>query len=211
MATRLCALMAPILLGAASLAAQANEIAHISTSSGYVLDNSGGAAVTADWKGQSPISGFTGYGQVRHNSQCLTGNGPAGQQLRWDTCRSGDKSQIWALDRSQLNNELGWCADVEGNRGGAGVRVLAWQCSRAVNQQFKAHRVESLQSAANRISDPAVRQAFIQTAESAKPGSVVSLKTGRLIKPGGGELIGAGAWNVVSKTRGTLIGAGAWN
>lgn len=199
------------LLCTAGASVQAAEIAYISSSSGYVLDDGRGAAVTANWNGQRPLSGFGGYGQVRLNGRCLTGNGPAGQQLRWDACRNGDKAQVWALDNKQLNNELGWCADVEGNRNGAGVRVLAWKCSRAVNQQFKAHHVVSAQSAASRIADPAVRQAFLQTAQTARPGSAISLQTGRLIGLDGGTLIAAGGMNMIAAGNGNLIAAGGLN
>lgn len=211
MARLLPAFMTLAALGAACGLAQAREIAHISSSSGFVLDDSGGAAVTAAWRGQRALSGFSGYGQVRLNNRCLSTNGPAGQQLRWDTCRSGDKAQVWALNNKQLNNELGWCADVEGNRQGAGVRVLAWQCSRAINQQFKAHEVESIQAVASRIADPNVRQAFTQTAQSARPGSVISLQNGRLIGMDGATLVTDRAAGVIVGNSSKLIAAGGLN
>lgn len=211
MSRRLPSLLTLAAMCMAAAFAQASEIAHISSSSGYVLDDGGGAAVTAAWKGQRPLAGFSGYGQVRLNNRCLSTNGPAGQQLRWDTCRSGDKAQVWALNNRQLNNELGWCADVEGNRQGAGVRVLAWQCSRAVNQQFKAHVAVSAQTAAARIADHNVRQIFLQTAQTAKPGSVISPQTGRLIGVDGGSLIAAGGMNLVVTSNGNLIAAGGLN
>lgn len=211
MARCIPALFALAVLSAAAGHARADEIAYISSASGYVLDDGGGAAVTADWKGQRPLAGFTGYGQVRLNNRCLSTSGPAGQQLRWDACRSGDKAQVWALKNNQLNNELGWCADVEGNRKGAGVRVLAWQCSRAVNQQFRAHRTVSAQAAASRISDPSVRQVFLQTAQTAQPGSGISLQTGRLIGMDGATVIAAGGMNMIATGNGNLIAAGGMN
>ena len=148
---------------------------------------------------------------MRLNNRCLSTNGPAGQQLRWDTCRNGDKAQIWALNNRQLNNELGWCADVEGNPLGAGMRVLAWQCSRAVNQQFKAHRTETAQSVAARIANPNVRQAFLQSAQAARPGTAISLQTGQLIGQDPASLIAAGGMNMVATGNGNLIAAGGLN
>lgn len=204
-------LLALALLGAAAGFAHANEIAYISGSSGYVLDERGGAAVTAAWKGQQPLAGFTGYGAVRLKNRCLSTSGPAGQQLRWDTCRSGDKAQVWSLKNGQLNNELGFCADVEGNRQGDGVRVIAFSCSRAVNQQFRAHVAVPAQSLASRIADPNVRQTFLQTAQSAPPGSAISMQTGRLIGMDGATLIAAGSMNAIATGSGRLIAAGGMN
>jgi hypothetical protein len=196
---------------AVGTAVSAQEIGYVSSASGYLIHDSGGAAVTANWAGQAPISGFTGYGAIRVNGRCLTANGPAGQPVRWDSCRRGEKAQIWALANRRLNNELGWCADVEGNRGGAGVRVVAWACSGAVNQQFKGHPIVSAQSAASRISDPQVRQTFLQTAQTARPGAAISLTTGRLVGPDGGTLIGAGGLNMIAAGNGNLIAAGGLN
>ncbi len=48
------------LIGALAYAA---DIAYISSSSGFMLHNSGGG-VTANWQGQARISGFGGYGQI---------------------------------------------------------------------------------------------------------------------------------------------------
>jgi hypothetical protein len=116
-----------------------------------------------------------------------------------------------ALDRRQLNNELGWCADVEGNRNGANVRVVACRQPAPVNQQFKAHQLESAQSAASRIADPGVRAAFLQAAQTARPGAVISTQTGRLIGQDGATLIAAGGQNMVSAGNGNLIAAGGLN
>ncbi len=191
--------------------AMSADIAYISSASGFVVHDVGGVAVTANWAGQVPMSGFSGYGAIRVNGRCLTAPGPAGQPVRWGGCRQGDKSQIWALSNRRLNNELGWCADVEGNRQGAGVRLVAWNCSGAVNQQFNAHWVVSAQSVAARIPDPAVRQKFLQTAQTARPGAVISTATGGLVGPDGGTLISAGGRNMVSTGSGNLIAAGGLN
>jgi hypothetical protein len=187
------------------------DISYISSASGYLVGSVGDIAITAAWAGQAPIGGFSGYGPIRVNGRCLTATGPAGQPVRWQNCRPGEKSQIWALAHQRLNNELGWCADVEGNRPGAGVRLVAWNCSGAVNQQFKAHPVVPAQSVAARISDPGVRQALLQTAQTARPGSLISLTTGRLIGVDAGTLIAAGGQNMIAAGNGQLIAAGGLN
>ena len=192
-------------------AAIAADIAYISSASGYMVHDSGGTAVTANWAGQAPIQGFSGYGQVKLNNRCLTTSGPAGQALRWQTCQRGDKSQIWALSNKRLNNELGWCADVEGNRRGAGVRLVAWKCHGAANQQFKAHRLVSAQTVAAQIKDPGVKQAFIRNAQNARPGQIISQSSGQLLNVGVGGLISAGGMNLVVISPGNLIAAGGLN
>lgn len=197
-------------LALASAAAGAANVAYISSSSGYMLHASGGTAVTANWAGQAPIQGFSGYGQIQVNGQCLTGK-TGNQPLTWEGCRGGDKSQVWALSNRRLNNEAGWCADVEGNRNGAGVRVLAWQCSGAVNQQWGSHVIESAQAAANRVSNPAVRSTFLSTAQSARPGDVISLSTGKIVAQGGGNIVAQGAGNVVAQGAGNVVAQGAGN
>jgi hypothetical protein len=194
----------------ASAAATAANIAYISSSSGYMLNNSGGTAVTANWAGQAPIQGFSGYGQIQMNGQCLTGK-TGNQPLTWEGCRGGDKSQIWSLSNRKLNNEGGWCADVEGNRGGAGVRVLAWKCSGAGNQQWGSHYVESAQATASRISNAAVRSTFLSTVQGARPGAIISLSTGKLIGQDGGGLVAAGGGNIVAAGGGNIVAAGGGN
>ncbi|MEJ7929894.1 RICIN domain-containing protein [Ramlibacter sp. AN1015] len=198
-------------LAFAGLSAQASEVAYIASSGGYMLHNQGGAAVTRDWDGAGAIQGFTGYGAIRVDGQCLTGQSGS-QPLRWESCRNGDKAQIWKLSGRKLNNELGWCADVQGNRGGAGVPVLAWNCSGATNQQWKALARESAQSFAGRqIRDPGVRNAFIQAARSARPGVVISTATGQVVSAGGANAVSAGGANVVSAGGGNVVSAGGMN
>lgn len=200
----------PALLAFAASGAFAGNITYISSASGYMLYNAGGGAVTANWQGQPPLGGFTGYGQIHLNGQCLTGKA-ASQQLRWEACRGGDKSQVWALANRRLNNEAGWCADVEGNRAGAGVRVLAYKCSGAINQQWNAHTAVAAQTAAARISNAAVRTEFLRNAQSARPGAVISLATGKVIAAGGGNVIAAGGGNVIAAGGGNVIAAGGGN
>lgn len=185
-------------------------IDHISSASGFVLDNSGGNAVTANWQGQSRLQGFTGYGQIKYNGQCLTGR-QGGQPLRWENCAGRDPAQTWSLQGRKLNNEGGWCADVEGARNGAGVRVLAYKCSGAGNQQWNAHRVEAASTAAARISNPAVRAEFLKNAQSARAGAVISTSTGKLVAAGGGNLVAAGGGNLVAAGGGNLVAAGGGN
>jgi len=188
---------------------QAQAILYLSSGAGYMLHRSGNTAVTANWRGQAPISGFAGYGAIRMDNQCLTGKS-GNQPLQWETCRRGDKAQTWGYSNGRLNNELGWCADVEGNRNGAGVRVMAWSCSGASNQRWKAHRPVSLQSVLAQVRDPSTRQAIEAGARSARPGQPLPLTPAQqqqlpasLIQATGGSLIGLdGA---------TLISAGGLN
>ncbi len=165
--------------------------------------------MTAEWRGQAPIQGFSGYGPIQLNGRCLTGRA-SGQPLGWEACNN-DKSQKWSLSGGKLNNEGGWCADVEGNRAGANVRVIAYKCTGAPNQKWKAHMAESAQSVAGKISNAAVKQAFLQTAQSAAPGSVISLSTGKIISGGAGNIISGGAGNIISGGAGNVISAGAGN
>lgn len=186
-------------------------VGYVSSASGYMLHQSGSSAVTANWSGQSPIEGFAGYGPLRLAGRCLTAKGPAGQVLTWEACRSGDKAQVWALSRGRLNNELGWCADVEGNRAGAGVRVIAWQCSGAVNQRWKGHPLVRADSVASRIADPAARRQFVDNASRAAPGQLISLESGQLVGPDANNVRRAAGNVMVAAGRGQLIAAGGLN
>lgn len=197
-------------LALTSVSAGAANIAYISSSGGYMLNSNGNTAATANWTGQPPIQGFSGYGQINMSGRCLTGKAGS-QPLTLEACRGGDKAQIWSLKGGKLNNEGGWCADVEGNRGGAGVRVMAWQCSGAANQKWAAHYVESAQVTASRISNAAVKSVFLQTAQSAKQGDVISLATGKLVASGGGNLVASGGGNVVASGGGNLVASGGGN
>src|SRR5690349_17510188 len=71
--------------GLACMAAPAfsAEIAYISSSNGYMLHKSGNQAVTANWQGQAPIQGFSGYGMINIGGTCLTGKA-ADQPLTWE-------------------------------------------------------------------------------------------------------------------------------
>ncbi|MFZ2220757.1 MAG: ricin-type beta-trefoil lectin domain protein [Rhodoferax sp.] len=191
-------------------AAAANNVAYISSSSGYMLHNSAGNAVTADWRGQAPLQGFSGYGQIQLSGQCLTGRS-SGQPLRWEGCVSGEKAQIWKLSGSRLNNEINLCADVEGGRGGAGVRVLAWQCKGGSNQYWRAHTAVTVESVANGISNTTVRNTFLNTARSASPGTVISTQTGQVVAAGGANAVAAGGANVVAAGGGNVVAAGGRN
>ncbi len=190
----------------------AAEIAYLSSSSGYMLHEARGQAVTSNWAGQQPLQGFNGYGAVRQANKCLTGRGPAGQALTWDRCQPGDRNQAWALSSSRLVNEAGWCADVEGNRGGAGVRVVAWQCSGASNQRWKAHLVESADARASRMADQAAANRLRENAARAPAGRLIDLRTGELIGVDGGTMRkAAGAQVGVTAGGGKLIAAGGLN
>jgi hypothetical protein len=199
----MAALAAPVAL--------AGEVAYIASASGFMLHKQGAAAVTRNWDGAASIQGFSGYGAIRIDGQCLTGNG-SDQQLRWEGCRSADKGQIWRLSGRKLNNELGWCADVQGNRNGAGVPVLAYKCNGAGNQQWKALEKESAQGfAARKIPDQAVSRVFIATAQSAAAGTLISTATGRVVAAGGGNAVAAGGGNVIAAGGGNVVAAGGLN
>ena len=193
-----------------SAAVYAADIVYISSSSGYMIHNNGGIAVTANWQGQAPIQGFGGYGAIHINGQCLTGR-QGNQPLRWESCRQGDKSQVWKLSGGRLNNEGGWCADVEDNRGGAGVRVLAWQCSGAGNQRFRGHSIQPASTVANRIQNPTVRNEFLRSAQSARFGQGISMTSGKLIGQDGASLIGDGGGTIVAAGGGNIVAAGGGN
>lgn len=202
----LCALA----LATGALAAHAAQISYISSSGGYMLHMSANTAVTANWQGQAPIQGFSGYGLIQMNGRCLTGHN-GGQPLTWEGCNGGDRNQKWSLSGGRLNNEAGWCADVEGNRSGAGVHVIAFKCTGAPNQQWKSHYVESAQAAAAKIGNPQVKAEFLKTAQSAPPGAVISLSTGRIVAQGAGNIVAQGAGNVVAQGAGNIVAQGAGN
>ncbi|TFW13761.1 hypothetical protein E4L96_19305 [Massilia arenosa] len=200
--------LATLALAAASLNAAAADIAYISSSGGYLLHGSGGA-VLADWRGQAPIA-FSGYGQIKQGSQCLTG-ATGGKQLRWDGCRIGDKGQIWALHGTKLNNELGWCADVERGNQAAGTRVLAWQCNGGSNQQWRGLGLRPAQSVAAGISNPALRAKFLAAVNGASPGQVISMASGQVVAAGGANAVAAGGANAVAAGGANVIAAGGGN
>jgi hypothetical protein len=206
--TKAARIIATLALAAASMTAVAGDISYIASSGGYMLHGSGGA-VLADWRGQAPIT-FSGYGQIRQGGQCLTGS-TGGQQLRWDACRGGDKGQIWALNGSKLNNELGWCADVERGAQAAGTRVLAYQCNGGDNQKWRGLAAQPAQALASRIANPAIRSQFLATANSARPGTLISLATGQVVAAGGANVVAAGGANVVAAGGGNVVAAGGAN
>jgi Ricin-type beta-trefoil lectin domain len=200
---------AALVLSGVCVVAHASGIGYISSSSGYLLHMSGSTAVTADWKGQAPIQGFSGYGQIKMNERCLTGR-TGNQPLTWEGC-GNDAAQRWKLSGGQLNNEGGWCADVEGARGGAGVRVMAWKCSGSSNQKWRTHPVVSAQTAASRISDPNVKATFLANAAKASAGALISTRTGQMVAAGGGNLIGNDGSTMVAAGGGNMVAAGGGN
>lgn len=76
------------------------------------------------------------YGQIQDgNGRCLSTSGGAGASLVAVPCQNVP-AQRWALQpNGRLNNEQGWCADVEGG-GGQGARVIAWHCNNQGNQTW---------------------------------------------------------------------------
>lgn len=206
---RLALAAATLALASATLVAHADPIAYIATWRGHMLHMSGSTAVTADWRGQTPISGFSGYGQVQMNGRCLTGR-TARQPLTWDGC-SNDRSQRWKLSGGRLNNELGFCADVERASTSSNARILAWECTGAPNQNFTANYLRPAHSVASRIGNPSVREKFLASARSAAPGSLISTSTGQVVSAGGANAVSAGGANVVSAGGGNVVSAGGLN
>ncbi|TFY97734.1 ricin-type beta-trefoil lectin domain protein [Ramlibacter humi] len=198
-----------LLAFAAATAHAGGPVNYISSSSGYMLHMSGNSAVTANWQGQAPIQGFSGYGTIQVNGRCLTGRA-AHAPLTWEACK-GDQPQKWSLSGGRLKNEGGWCADVQGNRGGAGVPVLAWDCTGAVNQQWRSHYTETAQAAAAKIANPQVRAEFLKNATSAAPGTVISTSTGKIVAQGGGNIVAQGGGNIVAQGGGNIVAQGGGN
>ncbi|MES2973443.1 MAG: ricin-type beta-trefoil lectin domain protein [Pseudomonadota bacterium] len=198
------------LLGACA-AAHASGITYLSSvHSGYLLGNSAGVGAAVAWSPQHALEGFGGYGQVKARGQCLSGR-QSGQPLRWEGCRSGDKSQVWSLKGSKLGNELGFCADVEGGNRSAGARLVAWSCSGATNQQWRAHGAAQPASSLEARVPAAARAEFARNAQSAPPGSVISLSTGKVVASGGGNVVAAGGANVIAAGGGNVVAAGGGN
>ena len=151
-------------------------VSYLSSSAGYLLHVSGDGAVISNWGGQSPVQGYSGFGQVHLTGRCLTGK-ESGQQLRWEGCRGGDKAQVWSLSHGTLVNELALCADVEGAQAN-NARVFGIACSGSPSQRWNEHSIHSARGFAARITDAAARAAFLRTAQTAEPGTFISLATG---------------------------------
>ena len=200
------------------ISSAADNVAYISSSSGYVLHrNSANVAVTANWNGQAPIVGFSGYGQIRMDGLCLTGAPQSGPgPLTWEPCRN-IPAQRWGLVNTNqpnklLRNEGGWCADVEGNAAGAGVRVLAFTCSGVVNQLWKAHLTQNAQPIINKITDPNIRSSITNKVNVTRP-TVVTLtpsEAQQLVAQGGGNLVAQGGGTFTQKAN-QLVATGGGN
>lgn len=196
------------LLHAESLASQ--PVAYISSSTGYVLYRQRNNAVTASWNGQKPIVGFSGYGQIKMDNLCLTGDQQG--QLLWLTCRN-TTGQRWGLSRGRLRNEKGWCADLQGNRSGADVPVLAWQCSGSANQRWKPHYMFNVSRSISKISNTQLRSNIQYKINTTPPGRPVPFtpqerQALRLIGLDGASLISAGGMNLISAGGMNLISPG---
>lgn len=191
---------------AASQAGAQTAVQYLSSSTGFVLHRSGNTAVVSQWQGQKPIARFTGYGQIMMDNLCLTGN--SGERpLTWEGCRN-DPGQTWSLVRGRLRNERGWCADLEGGRGGANVRVLAWKCSGAGNQMWRLHYAESCAKYVSKIPDQSVQQSLNTKISNAPAGQKITLsqpEKDALLAAGASELIG------LDGATATLISAGGMN
>lgn len=191
-----------------SLPAQAAGIAYISSATGYVLGG-GGIATTAPWSGQRSLSGFNGYGQINWNSRCLTGR-TGGQPLTWESCQGGP-AQTWKLSNQRLNNEVGWCADVEGNRNGPNVRVMAWKCTGDINQRWHSQKFITIKDAVANVRDAKAAAELEKNAKNAPVGALIDPKSGALIGNDGSTLNASNKGNLVAAGGGNLVAAGGGN
>ena len=178
-----------------------NAVQYLSSSTGFVLHRSGNTAVVSQWQGQKPIARFSGYGQISMDNLCLTGNNGE-KPLTWEACRN-DPGQRWGLENGRLRNERGWCADLEGGRGGANVRVVAWKCNGQGNQMWKPHYAISSSNYVSKIPDPNIRQTLNTKIGNASAGQVIPLT-----QPEKNALIAAGASDLIGLDGATLISAG---
>lgn len=178
-------------------------VSYLASSGGYVLHVSGDAVVIVNWGAQSPVQGFSGFGQVHLGGRCLTGK-QSGQQLRWEGCRVGDKAQVWSLAGGALTNDMAMCADVQGAQA-SNAPVMGNGCNRSPGQQWNGLTVYSAGAFAPRIADAAARVAFMRTAQSVEAGTFISLATGQAmpgrampLAPLTNMVISAGGGNVIS-------------
>jgi len=149
------------------------------------------------------------YGQiVLPNGKCLTGGSSSGLPLMARTCAS-TVHQKWAFQSNgQLNNEAGWCADIEGGGRGAGTRVVSYKCQNSSNQMWypavtakqATLGLQALANVGNRTGT-----SFISSLGFSM-GNLVAAGGGNLVAAGGGNLVAAGGGNVVLGGRGSLVG-----
>ena len=180
-------------------------MSYLSSSAGYVLNASGDGAVITNWGAQPPVQGFSGFGQVLLGGRCLTGK-ESGQQLRWEGCRVGDKAQVWSFSGGTLANDVALCADVPGAQG-HNAPVVGNSCSHSPGQRWNGLTVSSASTFATRIADAAARAAFMRTAQSAEPGTFISLATG-LALPGRAQALTLSAGTVIAAGSGNVISPG---
>lgn len=156
-------------------------IGYVASPQGLVLRVQDGVAVMAPWRGESPIQGFSGYGQVHAKGLCLSADA-ADEPLRWEGCRFGDRAQVWKFANQRLRNELELCAQRQHE--GDQAPVLGARCNGAPAQRWQPWSSAPARSAAAYlVADPGVREQFLHTVAGAAAGSVVSLRTGRLLDP----------------------------
>lgn len=155
-------------------------VGYIAGDGGLVLQAQGDVAAMGEWQGQSPLQGFSGYGQVHWNGLCLTAS-HANQPLQWAGCRFGDRAQVWKLAARQLANELGYCAARAAPVSGA--LVLAQPCRDEPAQRWAALASVPAQSLAAAIADRAARARFLQAVATEPAGTVISLESGNPLDP----------------------------
>jgi hypothetical protein len=158
-----------------------------------------GAVTTAQCNGGGgQVFQFSGYGPISQGGRCLQGTG-RGNPVTLQPCNN-TADQKWAFNGQQLNNEGGWCADIERESKSPGARVIAYNCKNSVNQHWRKGVI---------VSGPQVGLSASATTalqrRPPQPGSVVDMRTGNIIAAGGGNVIAQGGGNIIAAGGGNFI------
>ena len=114
-------------------------VSFISSSAGFMLHVSGDGAVISNWGAQSPVQGFSGFGQVHLAGRCLTGRktgsncdgkAAAGATMpRFGRCRAAPWSTKWRCARTLMvprrTAHASWVTPVADHRASAGIRTMS--------------------------------------------------------------------------------------
>lgn len=150
------------------------------------------------------------YGELMVGGLCVSTTGGAGSAIVAGPC-TGARGQKWTITGGgALQNEEGWCADVE-RGGGQGSRVIAWQCSGATNQRWGLARFMSASQAA---SQGLLSSSAVGALGSARPGiafssnGAVAAGGANVVAAGGGNVVAAGGGNVLAPVAGVVAAGG---
>lgn len=203
---RVCALFAAFIATYAAAPAHAANSVIASHYAGLCIQISGSGAVTAKCTATGAQQfAFSGYGVIQHGGKCLTGTGDT-KQLFLAPCKSGNKDQKWGFQKNgQLNNEGGWCADIERESKNSGARVISYKCKGSTNQKWRLGEVLAAKSIKG------MPPATVASLQRAQPGQVVDLKSGKLIGQDGGSIVASGGGNIVAAGAGNLVASGGGN